>query len=69
MAFGADAIVTVVVSLATQPRKVEELQGLVWGMAEIDPDEADRVRPWWQRPVVLAVIILALAVILNIIFI
>ena len=55
VAFGADAIVTVVVSLATQPRKVEELQGLVWGMAEIDPDEADRVRPWWQRPVVLAV--------------
>jgi SSS family solute:Na+ symporter len=68
IAFGADAIVTVVVSLATQPRPVEELQGLVWGMAETDPD-ADLERPWWQRPVVLAVIILALAVVLNIIFI
>ncbi len=68
IAFGADAIVTVVVSLATQPRPVEELQGLVWGMAEPDP-EADLERPWWQRPVVLAVIILAIAVALNIIFI
>jgi SSS family solute:Na+ symporter len=67
VAFSADAIVTVVVSLATQPRRVEELQGLVWGMAEIDVHEPDRV--WWQRPVVLAVIILALAVVLNILFI
>jgi SSS family solute:Na+ symporter len=68
IAFSADAVVTVVVSLATQPRRLDDLQGLVWGMAEIDPD-ADLERPWWQRPVVLAVIILALAVILNIIFI
>jgi hypothetical protein len=37
-------------------------------MAETDPD-ADLERPWWQRPVVLAVIILAIALILNIIFI
>ena len=68
IAFSADAVVTVVVSLATQPRRLDDLQGLVWGMAEIDPD-AGLERPWWQRPVVLAVIILALAVILNIIFI
>jgi hypothetical protein len=38
-------------------------------MAAVDEEEAARVRPWWQRPVVLAVIVLALAVILNIIFI
>jgi solute:Na+ symporter, SSS family len=68
VAFGADAIVTVVVSLATQPRREEDLQGLVWGMAETDPD-AGRVRVWWQRPVLLAVIILAIALVLNIIFI
>jgi SSS family solute:Na+ symporter len=67
VAFSADAIVTVVVSLATQPRREEELQGLVWGMAEVEAHEPDRV--WWQRPVVLAVIILALAVVLNILFI
>ena len=69
MAFCADAIVTVVVSLATQPRREEELQGLVWGMAEVDPGLAERDRPWWQRPRVLAAIVLAIAVILNIIFI
>ena len=69
VAFSAEAIVTVVVSLATQPRREEELQGLVWGMAEIDPAEGERDRPWWQRPRVLAAIVLAIAVILNIIFI
>jgi SSS family solute:Na+ symporter len=69
VAFGADAIVTVVVSLATQPRREEELQGLVWGMAEVDPDEAGRHRPWWQRPVVLGAIVLGIAVVLNVIFI
>jgi SSS family solute:Na+ symporter len=69
VAFGADAIVTVLVSLATQPRREEELQGLVWGMAETDPDEAGRRRPWWQRPVVLAVIVLGIAAVLNIVFI
>jgi SSS family solute:Na+ symporter len=69
VAFSADAVVTVVVSLATQPRREEELQGLVWGMAEVDPAEGERDRPWWQRPRVLAAITLAIAVILNIIFI
>jgi SSS family solute:Na+ symporter len=68
VAFSADAIVTVVVSLMTQPRREEDLQDLVWGMANVDPD-AKRERPWWQRPVVLAVIVLVIAVILNIIFI
>jgi solute:Na+ symporter, SSS family len=69
VAFGADAIVTVLVSLVTQPRRKEELQGLVWGMAEVDPLEAGRDRPWWQRPVVLAAIVLGIAVVLNVIFI
>lgn len=69
VAFSLDAIVTVVVSLFTQPRREEELQGLVWGMSDADPQEAEEGRPWWQRPRVLAAIALAIAVILNIIFI
>jgi SSS family solute:Na+ symporter len=69
VAFSADAIVTVVVSLFTQPRREEDLQDLVWGMAKVDAGEAERDRPWWQRPRVLAAIALAIAVILNIIFI
>ena len=32
-AFVVDAVVTVVVTLVTKPKPVEELQGLVWGMA------------------------------------
>jgi hypothetical protein len=42
---------------------------LVWGMADVDPEEAERDRPWWQRPRVLAAIALAIALVLNIIFI
>jgi hypothetical protein len=38
-------------------------------MAEVDLAESERDRPWWQRPIVLAVIVLTIAVILNIIFI
>ena len=55
--------------LATEPRREEDLKGLVWGTAEVDVEEEKRDRPWWQRPPVLAVIVLAIAVILNIIFI
>ena len=36
MAFVVDAIVTVLVTLRTQPKPIEELQGLVYGMANID---------------------------------
>ncbi len=43
VAFGADAIVSVVVTLFTTPKPVEELQGLVYGMANPD-DDADGLR-------------------------
>ena len=36
LAFVADAIVTVVVTLFTTPKPVSELQGLVYGMANVD---------------------------------
>ena len=36
MAFVVDAVVTVIVSLMTKPKPVEELQGLVYGMANVD---------------------------------
>src|SRR5215216_3582203 len=35
-AFVVDAIVTILVTLRTQPKPVEELQGLVYGMANVD---------------------------------
>jgi SSS family solute:Na+ symporter len=36
LAFVVDAVVTVLVTLRTEPKPVEELQGLVYGMANTD---------------------------------
>ena len=46
LAFLVDAVVTVAVTLGTKPKPVEELQGLVYGMANID----DSVKPSSTRP-------------------
>ena len=66
-AFLADAIVSVIVSLVTQPKPEDELQGLVYGRANIS-EEDRRPRPFWQRPGPLAIGALSLTVILNIVF-
>jgi SSS family solute:Na+ symporter len=70
VAFVADATVTVAVSLATQPKPVDQLQGLVWGMAN-EPDEPPDPRDsvWWRNPRLLGGVAIAAVVILNIIFI
>ena len=44
-----DAIVTVVVTLVTTPKPVEELQGLVYGMAN-DADGRAASTSWWESP-------------------
>ena len=70
VAFVADAIVTVVVSLATQPKPVEELRGLVWGMAEgMDEHVSSRDKLWWRNPKLLGGVAIAIVIVLNIIFI
>jgi SSS family solute:Na+ symporter len=72
IAFLADAVVMVGVSLVTKPKPVEELRGLVWGTTrDADPDAKIDKRDdlWWRSPVVLASIIIVLLIILNIIFI
>jgi solute:Na+ symporter, SSS family len=66
-----DIVVTVAVSLATQPKPDHELRGLVWGLIETEDttaeeDPAERV--WWRRPVVLGVIALILTALLYLIF-
>jgi SSS family solute:Na+ symporter len=58
-------VVTVLVSLITRPRQDKELVGLVYSLTE-KPQEAHL--PWFERPVWLGVIVLALAAVLNIIF-
>ncbi len=65
VAFTSCFLVTVVVSIFTQPRKESELEGLVYGLTKIRRDENAK---WYERPVVLAVFVLVLAVILNIWF-
>jgi SSS family solute:Na+ symporter len=71
VAFAADVIVTVVVTLFTKPRPENELRGLVWSLTPKSDREVatGRDKIWWRNPVVLAAGALALVVILNIIFI
>ena len=57
--------VTVIVSLLTRPRPAEELRGLVYSLT---PKPEDTEFVWYRRPAVLAVIVLALTLVLNIIF-
>jgi SSS family solute:Na+ symporter len=66
LAFVVDAIVTVAVTLATQPKPVAELQGLVYGMANVD--EEARTPRWWESPKLLGATTLTGATILTIIF-
>jgi SSS family solute:Na+ symporter len=67
-AFSADAIVTVIVSMFTEPKPIEELQGLVYGMAN-EPDELSaEERAWYRKPSTLAIGVLGIVLVLSIIF-
>jgi SSS family solute:Na+ symporter len=57
--------VTIIVSVITRPRPEEELKGLVYSLTARQKDED---RPWYQRPVTLAIFVLVLTVLLNFIF-
>jgi SSS family solute:Na+ symporter len=69
VAFGADAIVSVVVSLFTEPKPVEELQGLVHGMANEADALSKEEQAWYRQPWVLAVGALSLTVLVSLLFI
>src|SRR3954468_5802906 len=72
IAFIADAIVTVGVSLITPQKPEEELRGLVWGLPRKDAEPermAEEERVWYRSPWLLGMGALALVVILNIVFI
>jgi SSS family solute:Na+ symporter len=71
VAFVVDIVVSVIVSLATEPKPDSELRGLVYsltprGSLRGEEDPGDRV--WYRRPGVLAVVVLAITLALNIIF-
>jgi solute:Na+ symporter, SSS family len=58
-------VVTILVSLGTRARAPEELRGLVYGLT---PQPVDTAVPWYQRPVALAVVVLAVTLALNVVF-
>lgn len=69
-AFIVDILVSVAVSMVTTPKPREELVGFVYSETQVDimsdPEEAGR--PWFQRAVPLGAVMLALAVVFNVIF-
>jgi SSS family solute:Na+ symporter len=69
VAFLLDAIVTVVVTFATEPRPVSELQGLVYGMANEDDTWTEADSGWYRSPALLGATALVLTVVLSIFFI
>ena len=60
---------TVGVTLVTEPKPVEELRGLVYGMAVADERKLPSDQVWYRRPAVLATAILTLATALSLAFI
>jgi SSS family solute:Na+ symporter len=64
-AFVINFVVTVVVSLATEPRPEPELVGLVYSLT---PKPLETHLAWYQKPSTLAIAVLAVAVVLNVIF-
>jgi SSS family solute:Na+ symporter len=71
VAFVVDIVVSVAVSLATEPKPEAELRGLVWSLtprADLRGEEGPGDRAWYRRPVVLGGSVLVIALVLNIVF-
>jgi solute:Na+ symporter, SSS family len=66
-AFVVDGIVSVIVTYMTKPKPVEELRGLVYGMANTD-DSVVVQHSWWQSPKLLGYSMLAGAAVLTVVF-
>ena len=64
----ADAVVTVAVSLVTQPKPERELAGVVSGVPNPDAPPPGPKPPWWQSPALLGGGALAITLVLSIIF-
>ncbi len=64
-AFTVNLLVTVAVSLMTQPRAESDLVGLVYSLT---PKPSDAHLPWFRRPLTLGIAVLAVLLALNLIF-
>jgi len=58
-------IVTIIVSMATEPRPEAELVGLVYSLT---PKPVETHLEWWQKPATLAIAVLVMLVALNLVF-
>jgi solute:Na+ symporter, SSS family len=68
IAFVADAVVTVVVSLMTAPKPERELAGLVNGVPNPDAPPPGPKPVWWQSPKLLGFGALGITLVLSLIF-
>ncbi|WP_103934525.1 sodium:solute symporter family protein [Bryocella elongata] len=64
-AFSVNLIVTIAVSLFTNPRPEHELVGLVYSLT---PKPVEKHMVWYERPIVLSISVIAVLVFLNLIF-
>jgi SSS family solute:Na+ symporter len=64
-AFSINIVVTILVSLATEPRPEPELVGLVYSLT---PKPVETHLAWYQKPATLAIAVLVMLVILNLVF-
>ncbi len=69
-AFVADVVVTVIVTMVTKPKPVEELAGLVWGVHDPNAPDPDSVpKPeWWASPKLLGGVSIGIVVVLSVVF-
>jgi SSS family solute:Na+ symporter len=56
-------LATIIISFLTKPKPEKELWGLCWGLS--DPVEKLAL-PWYKRPILLAVIVSALTIVLDV---
>ena len=59
---------TVIVTSFTRPKPIEELKGLVWGMAVVDTSVGTTKVLWWQQPKLLGFTAVGLGLLLTVIF-
>jgi solute:Na+ symporter, SSS family len=64
-AFSINVVVTIAVSMMTEPRPEPELVGLVYSLT---PKPIETHMEWWQKPATLAFAVLAVLVVLNLVF-
>jgi SSS family solute:Na+ symporter len=64
-AFTVNLLVTVGISLFTEPRDEAELVGLVYSLT---PKPVETHLSWWQKPSTLGIAVLAMLVVLNLVF-